>query len=112
MIVVGDDSVVSTSNLVAGANKTGWRMRNTNYGRDFVADVVGNIAFAKEGDISIVNGDKLKLARGVEVGNIFQLEMTRDSSGRFQSRRITSRCFHYVGKKKISGRRKSSISGC
>ena len=72
-LVVADDSIVETSNLVAGANKAGWHLRNTNYGRDFEADVVGNIAEAKEGDVSVTRNDRLTLVRGVEVGNIFQL---------------------------------------
>ena len=72
-LVVADDSIVETSNLVAGANKAGWHLRCTNYGRDFEADVVGNIAEAKEGDRSVAGNDRLTLVRGVEVGNIFQL---------------------------------------
>jgi len=73
VIVVADTSVAEQTNLVAGANKPGWHLTRTNYGRDFVADIVGNIAEAKEGHISIVSGDRLTLQRGVEVGNIFQL---------------------------------------
>jgi len=73
VVVVADHSIAEQSNLVAGANEVGWHLTGTNYGRDFVADVVGDIAEAQEGDISVVLGDKLTLRRGVEVGNIFQL---------------------------------------
>ncbi|RYG49112.1 proline--tRNA ligase [bacterium] len=73
VIVVADDSVAEATNLVAGANRPGWHLKNTNHGRDYNADIVGNIAEAQEGDISTVSGDRLLHRRGVEVGNIFQL---------------------------------------
>ena len=71
--VIVDDLVAATPNLVAGANEAGYHFRNACYGRDYVADVVGHIAaaFARAG--CIVCGGPLRLARGVEVGNIFQL---------------------------------------
>ncbi|MDR3689827.1 MAG: proline--tRNA ligase [Fimbriimonas sp.] len=72
-IVVADTSVAGQSNLVAGANREGWHLTGTNYGRDYEADRVGDIAEAQEGDLSVVSGDPLHLKRGVEVGNIFQL---------------------------------------
>ncbi len=71
-LVIVDDSVAETSNLVAGANKAGYHLLNTNYGRDFAADIVGNIADAQEGFESLLGG-RLVEKRGVEVGNIFQL---------------------------------------
>ena len=46
--VVVDDSVASTSNLVAGANKPGYHLKNMNYPRDFKADVVADISLARE----------------------------------------------------------------
>jgi prolyl-tRNA synthetase len=73
VVVVADETVTEQANLVAGANKPGWHLTGTNYGRDFTADVVGDIAEAQDGDISPVSGDTLRLRRGVEVGNIFQL---------------------------------------
>jgi prolyl-tRNA synthetase len=73
VIVVADDSIAEATNLVAGANEAGWHLTGTNYGRDFTADIVANIAQAREGDICATGNEKLTLRRGVEVGNIFQL---------------------------------------
>ena len=50
MKVVADDSVTNRPNLVAGANRDGFHTRNVNYQRDWQADVVTDIALAREGD--------------------------------------------------------------
>jgi len=69
-----DDSVVNSPNLVAGANKTDYHFMNGNYGRDFSADIVVDIAMASEGDACPNDCDGHLVAhRGVEVGHIFKL---------------------------------------
>src|SRR4029078_3087181 len=45
---VADDSVQTSQNLVAGANKDGYHTRNVNFARDWQADVVADIALAGE----------------------------------------------------------------
>jgi prolyl-tRNA synthetase len=72
-LVVVDDAIPASPNLVAGANEEGYHLRNANYGRDFKADVVADIAAAQEGDACPQCGRPLRACRGVEVGNIFQL---------------------------------------
>ncbi len=72
-LVVVDDAVVASPNLVAGANEVGYHLRNVNYGRDYSADIVVDIAAAQEGDACPVCGGALRAERGVEVGNIFKL---------------------------------------
>ena len=72
-LVVADDSVVSSPNLVSGANEAGYHVRNVNHGRDWQADIVDDIALAEAGHACPVCGAPLRIARGVEVGNIFQL---------------------------------------
>ena len=72
-LVVADDSVVSSPNLVSGANEAGYHVRNVNHGRDWEADIVDDIALAEAGHACPVCGAPLRIARGVEVGNIFQL---------------------------------------
>ena len=37
-------------NLVAGANRVGWHVKNVNVARDFTPDVVAEITNAREGD--------------------------------------------------------------
>lgn len=71
--VVVDDLVPRSPNLVAGANEPGYHLRNVNYGRDFTAGIVADIAAAREGDGCPVCGKPMRLVRGVEVGNIFKL---------------------------------------
>lgn len=73
VIVLVDDLVASTANLVVGANEHGFHLRNACYGRDYTADAVGHIAAAYSGAECEVCGGMLDLVRGVEVGNIFQL---------------------------------------
>ena len=71
--IVVDDSIVSSRNLVGGANKADYHLRNVNYGRDFDADIVCDIATAGEGDACPNCGSPLVTRRGIEVGNIFKL---------------------------------------
>lgn len=70
-IVIVDDSVKKSNNLVAGANEQGYHLLNTNFGRDYTG-IVADIASAKDG-YTCLCGHKLKENRGIEVGNIFQL---------------------------------------
>ena len=71
-IVIADDSVADSNNLVAGANKEGYHYINTNFGTDY-SGVVADIAGAKEGYKCRQCGKPLSVSKGVEVGNIFQL---------------------------------------
>jgi prolyl-tRNA synthetase len=73
VMVVVDDLVARSSNLVAGANDAGFHLRNVNYGRDYSATITGDIASAREGDPCPECGAPMRLVRGVEVGNIFKL---------------------------------------
>ena len=71
--VVVDDLVAQSPNLVAGANRAGYHTLNTNYGRDYTADVVADIVAAEEGMGCPQCDAPLRMVRGVEVGNIFKL---------------------------------------
>jgi len=71
--VVVDDSIPTSPNLVAGANEVDFHLLNVNYGRDFTADMVTDLALAEEGFTCAHSGGTLTASRGVEVGNIFQL---------------------------------------
>jgi prolyl-tRNA synthetase len=72
-IVVVDDMIPASPNLVAGANEEGFHFLNVNYGRDFEAYVVADIASAGDGSLCPECGNALRAERGVEVGNIFKL---------------------------------------
>jgi len=71
--VVADDSVPLARNLVAGANREGYHFVNANFGRDYTADLVTDIALAQAGDHCPVCGAVLQADRGIEVGHIFKL---------------------------------------
>jgi len=72
-LVVVDDLIPLSPNLVAGANDEGYHLLNVNYGRDYQAAVVADIVAAEEGYACPTCGAALRAWRGVEVGNIFQL---------------------------------------
>lgn len=76
VLLVVDDLIAASPNLVAGANRDHWHYRNVNYGRDYEADIVTDLAAAAEGYACPVCGGSLKSVRGVEVGNIFKLGTT------------------------------------
>ncbi|MCH8066921.1 MAG: proline--tRNA ligase, partial [Chloroflexi bacterium] len=72
--VVADESVTDSPNLVGGANKEGFHLRNVNYERDWQADIVANISLAHEGDACARCEDgTFKVERGIEIGHIFKL---------------------------------------
>jgi prolyl-tRNA synthetase len=73
VIVVVDDLIPDSPNLVAGANDEGYHLLNVNYGRDYRADVVTDITVAEEGHACPSCGAPLRSSKGVEVGNIFKL---------------------------------------
>jgi prolyl-tRNA synthetase len=72
-VVVVDELVVRSPNLVAGANRPGWHVKNVNVPRDYTPDHVAEITNAREGDPCPKCGAPVKLAKGIEVGNIFKL---------------------------------------
>jgi prolyl-tRNA synthetase len=72
-LVVVDDLIRDSPNLVAGANAEGYHLLNVNYGRDYQAEIVADIAAAEDGAACPECGAEMRAFRGVEVGNIFQL---------------------------------------
>jgi prolyl-tRNA synthetase len=73
VLVIVDDLIPQSPNLVAGANTAGYHLRHTNYGRDYQAALVQDIVAAQAGDGCPQCGAVLHTSRGVEVGNIFKL---------------------------------------
>ena len=73
-LVVVDDSIPSSHNLLAGANEDGFHLRNVNYARDWSAGTVTDIAEARAGVTCQECGkSRLRSERGIEVGHIFKL---------------------------------------
>ena len=75
MKMIVDRSVAESGNLVVGANEADDHYINFNYSRDcdVNASIVTDIATVREGDPCPLTGEPLKMERGIEVGNIFQL---------------------------------------
>jgi prolyl-tRNA synthetase len=73
VLVAADERVTRAPNLVSGANDDGYHLLNTNYRRDWSAQIVADLAAAREGDACPECGGALRAVRGVEVANIFQL---------------------------------------
>ena len=72
---VGEDfcQIPLQNGQVAGANEVDFHLCNTNIGRDYDADIVADIAMAKDGAPCPQCDGHLQAKRGVEVGNIFKL---------------------------------------
>ncbi|MGW8143183.1 MAG: proline--tRNA ligase [Anaerolineales bacterium] len=73
VLVVVDDAIIESPNLVAGANDEGYHYLNVNYDRDYKADIVADIAAAEDNSFCPECGHPMEVQRGVEVGNIFKL---------------------------------------
>jgi len=73
VLVVVDELVAKSPNLVSGANEEGFHYLNVNYGRDYEASIVADITAAEKGFACINCGCALDEKRGVEIGNIFKL---------------------------------------
>ncbi|MFT3893026.1 MAG: YbaK/EbsC family protein [Anaerolineales bacterium] len=60
-LIVVDDLIPQSQNLVAGANEAGYHLTNTNYGRDYSAKIVADLIHAKDGDACARCGNPLKV---------------------------------------------------
>ena len=73
VLLVVDDLIPASPNLVAGANREGWHYRNVNCGRDYEPNLTLDVVSAAEGHPCPVCRAPFRSVRGVEVGNIFKL---------------------------------------
>jgi len=60
-LIVVDDLIPRSQNLVAGANETGYHLKNTNYARDYSAEIVEDLIQAKADDACINCGNPLSI---------------------------------------------------
>jgi len=68
-----DPRVVAGTSWITGANRMDTHQLNVVAGRDFVSDGVIDVAEVREGDPAPDGSGPLSLARGIEMGHIFQL---------------------------------------
>ncbi|MCY6483521.1 proline--tRNA ligase [Clostridium aestuarii] len=67
-----DEEVANMYNFIIGANETGYHYVNANYGKDFEG-TVGDFRNITSEDKCPKCGNKIVIARGIEVGHIFKL---------------------------------------
>ncbi|MCP5195243.1 MAG: proline--tRNA ligase [Gammaproteobacteria bacterium] len=71
--VIADRTVASMANFITGANQDDWHLTGVNFGRDCPEPLVADIRNVVEGDPSPDGQGALAIARGIEVGHVFQL---------------------------------------
>jgi len=60
-LIVADDLIPQSQNLVAGANESDYHFKNTNYGRDYSAEIVEDLVQTNAGDACINCGNPLSI---------------------------------------------------
>ena len=71
--VIADRSAALLQNFICGANQDGYHFRGVNYGRDLERPETFDLRMVLKGDPSPDGQGTLEIARGIEVGHIFQL---------------------------------------
>jgi prolyl-tRNA synthetase len=71
--VIADRTVAAMSDFVCGANEEGFHLTGVNFGRDLEEPQTADIRNVVAGDPSPDGKGRLEIARGIEVGHIFQL---------------------------------------
>jgi len=71
--VIADRSAANLADFVCGANENGKHLSGVNWGRDLPEPIVADIRNVVAGDPSPDGRGRLEIARGIEVGHIFQL---------------------------------------
>ena len=72
-LVILDAALEGRTNLIAGANKEEYHLRNVTPMRDFKPTLVADVRSVNEGELDPVGGKPLHIAKAVEVGHIFKL---------------------------------------
>ena len=71
--VIADRSVAKLADFVAGANEDDWHLTGVNFGRDCPDPLIADLRNVVTGDPSPDGQGSLDIARGIEVGHVFQL---------------------------------------
>ncbi len=72
-VVIADRAVANMADFVAGANEDNTHLTGVNWGRDCPEPLVADIRNVVTGDPSPDGQGTLAIARGIEVGHVFQL---------------------------------------
>jgi prolyl-tRNA synthetase len=71
--VIVDFSAAAVSDFICGANQEGFHLSGVNWGRDIPEPHVEDLRNITEGETAPEKSGAVKIARGIEVGHIFQL---------------------------------------
>jgi prolyl-tRNA synthetase len=92
--IYADHAALAAADFVCGANEADAHLRGVNWGRDLPAPAAADLRNVQAGDPSPDGAGRLRIARGIEVGHIFQLgrkyseamgALVLDADGREQS---------------------------
>ena len=72
-LIVLDAALEGRANLIAGANKEEYHMRNVTPMRDFKPTLVADVRSVNEGEPDPIGGQPLRIGKAVEIGHIFKL---------------------------------------
>ena len=70
--ILADLALEGRRNMVCGANKDGFHLRNVSPGRDFQAEFV-DLREVEDGDLDIQSGEPVRRRKCIETGHIFKL---------------------------------------
>jgi prolyl-tRNA synthetase len=71
--LIADHSAGHMADFICGANRPGFHLANVNWGRDTAEPAVADLRNVVSGDPSPGGKGTISIARGIEVGHIFQL---------------------------------------
>jgi prolyl-tRNA synthetase len=74
--IIADRTVAAMGDFCTGANEDGFHLTGVNFGRDLPEPEVADIRNVLAGDPSPDGRGTLEIARGIEVGHVFQLRTT------------------------------------
>ena len=72
-LIVLDTTLEGRANLIAGANKEEYHLRNVTPMRDFKPTLVADVRSVSEGEPDPIGGEPLRIGKAVEIGHIFKL---------------------------------------
>ena len=72
-LVILDKALEGRANLISGANKEGYHLRNVTPMRDFKPTLIADVRNINEGEPCPCDGSPLRLGKAVEIGHIFKL---------------------------------------
>jgi prolyl-tRNA synthetase len=72
-LVILDKALEGRTNLIAGANKEEYHLRNVTPVRDFKPTLIADVRNINEGEGDPIGGAPLRIGKAVEIGHIFKL---------------------------------------